>query len=198
MNRDFRAELAKQLRFLEASCAEFDRGNEDEGVRIATALAIIFHNSGSSKSLLAHLNATRIQLLSTSSQLTHAIIGNLTTLNIDVATAEARFHPKRDSGLRKYLRFGIWWDHEMIFLKESQKICRRHLVLAARNKDGGAHVDAYLDPDYEWLVDGAGWGMTHSRGDIVIQEWTFRSAHLASIRQIGHEVLNTPSIEFLL
>ena len=152
MKRDFSSELTKQLRFLTTSCAEYDRGNQDEGVRIAVILAVLFHDTGKSQSLLAHLKLKRIRLLSTSSMMTFAGIGNLTTLKIDVATGDAQFYPNLGASLKRFVPFDAWWNHEMIFRKESQNVCRRHLVLAARNKDGGAHVDSCLEPSYEWLV----------------------------------------------
>jgi len=195
MKRDFAKELTKQLGFLANSCEAFDGGNEDEGVRIAATLAVILYDSGKSQSLLTHLNLKRIHLVSTSSMTTYAAIGNLTSLKIDVATTEARFFPKLDAGPKRDVPFEAWWKREMIFLNKRQKICRRDLVIAARNKDGGAHVDAVLEPAYEWVADGAGLAMSQERAGLVLREWTFQSAHLASLRQIGYEVLNSPSLE---
>ena len=195
MARDFKRELEKQLRFLATSCAEFDGGNEDEGVRIATTLAVILHDSRTSQSLLTHLKLKRVRLLSTSSMMQYAIIGNLTSLSIDVGTTAAQFSPKLENTSRRLIPFEAWWNREMIFLRENRKITRRDLVLGARNKDGGAHVDADLSPEYEWMANGAGWKMTQQREGTIIREWSFYSAHLASLRQIGFEVLNSPALE---
>ena len=62
---DFKAQLRRQLQFLKASSAAFDAGFHDEAVRIATVVRLLVHQTKSSTSLLKHLNATTINLLST-------------------------------------------------------------------------------------------------------------------------------------
>ena len=57
---DFKAHLAKQLRFLERSCKSYDAGFTDEAVRIATVIRVIIHQTGTSTPLLKHLGATTI------------------------------------------------------------------------------------------------------------------------------------------
>ncbi|MDQ3260301.1 MAG: hypothetical protein M3Q00_05865 [Pseudomonadota bacterium] len=64
MALDFRNHLRRQLGFLKRSSESFDRDNRDEAVRIATTIRILIHNTQSSVSLLKHMNATTISLLS--------------------------------------------------------------------------------------------------------------------------------------
>ena len=73
------------------------------------------------------------------------------------------------------------------------KLNRRELVLAAVNKDGGAHVSHALDPKYEDLVNGAGSKMTLNlpSGD---EDIPFRYGHLSALRQMGYEVLHSPDL----
>jgi hypothetical protein len=62
---DFKEHLKKQLRFLKTSCEEYDAGDKDESVRIATTLRILFHQTSKSTSLISHLKSPYIKLLST-------------------------------------------------------------------------------------------------------------------------------------
>lgn len=195
--RDFHAELAKQLRFLKTSCRQFDEGDVDEGVRIASISANLFHDGGSkSQSLLSHLGVKKtIKLISTSTMLTHAAIGNLTSVNIHFDTLEAEFLPNLDNAPKKLLPFKVWWDQQMIFrLETGENVTRRDLVLWARNRDGGGHIDKDLDPRYEKLMAGVGMGMTIERNGKTLHQVPFRFAHLAALRQIGYETLISPPL----
>ncbi len=62
---DFVEHLRRQLGFLELSCASYDAGHRDEAIRIATTIRVLTHNTKASTSLLKHLNATTMNLLST-------------------------------------------------------------------------------------------------------------------------------------
>jgi hypothetical protein len=50
------SELQKQIRFLNNSSKLFDEGEEDEAVRLATTIRVLFHDTYSSTSLLKQLN----------------------------------------------------------------------------------------------------------------------------------------------
>jgi hypothetical protein len=58
--------LNEQLRFIQRSCEAFDQGAEDEAIRIATSLRIIFHNTKMSVSLVTHLGLGGKKILSSS------------------------------------------------------------------------------------------------------------------------------------
>jgi len=64
--KDFEKKLDQQLKFLKASISAFDQGDEDEAIRIATILRVLFHDTRNSESLLKHLllknRSTSIQL----------------------------------------------------------------------------------------------------------------------------------------
>jgi len=88
-----------------------------------------------------------------------------------------------------------WWDGEVVYFGAGRKIYRRQLVLAACNKDGGAHVDADIPADYRWIREGTGFAFTVERSDGQKKENVLPAPHLACLRQIAHEVFNSP--EFL-
>ena len=49
-----------------------------------------------------------------------------------------------------------WWRQIIYVVRQGSILRRRDLVLAASNKDGGAHVDANLTPEYETLATTCG------------------------------------------
>ena len=73
------------------------------------------------------------------------------------------------------------------------RLTRKDLVLAAANKDGGAHVDSILDPGYEMVLSGAGWLMTTREGGLV-KNFAFKHGHVSALRQMGYEILNSPDV----
>lgn len=196
--QDFKEQLRKQIDFLRTSCDLYDAGKKDEAIRIANALRIIFHDTRSSTSLLKHLNAGAIRLLSTCEDIraNAQFWANLTDIELDPAHGRAEFRPKlaTDRSKRPVGRYR-WWSDEIIYLIVPHKIKlnRRDLVLGAANKDGGAHVDQHLAPDYEAILEGAGWMMTTYENEVV-RNIPFKYGHLAALRQIGYEVLDSPDI----
>ncbi|WP_267426300.1 hypothetical protein [Methylobacterium sp. GC_Met_2] len=52
---DFEAQLDRQINFLRRSCADFDKGESDEAIRISLAIRVLVHDTHQSTSLLKHL-----------------------------------------------------------------------------------------------------------------------------------------------
>ncbi len=52
----------------------------------------------------------------------------------------------------RYMPVGDWW-RQTLYVKGSVRLTRQDVVLAAADKDGGAHVDAKLTPNYESLMN---------------------------------------------
>ena len=70
-------------------------------------------------------------------------------------------------------------------------LTRKDVVLTAADRDGGAHVDSRLTPEYERLAaDGALGSLV--RSDSV--EIPITNGHLMALRQIGYEVLHSPDL----
>jgi hypothetical protein len=162
---NFAEQLAKQLRFLETSCREYDAGNQDEAIRLATVLRVIFHNTAASTSLLLHLGATGINMLSTCGK-------------------RQSDHPR-----------GYWQGFvEVVFAAMGHKIKRNRLILDAANKDGGAHVDASLPADYRWMIEGTDFKFAVEKSNGVMKEAALPAPHLACLRQIAYEVFGSPDL----
>jgi hypothetical protein len=197
---NFGRQLAKQLRFLESSCREYDLGNVDEGVRIATALRVVFHTTGASTSLLMHLGATGVNVLSTAGKRvsTHpqGFWPALIQMVYDVEHNTLRCNPTFGirSAAHRFIPATAWWDGELVFFSAGKRFKRKPLVLHAANKDGGAHVDHSLPEDYAWLLNGAdvAFGITTPDGREMMNK--LPNPHLAYLRQMAYEVLQSPAL----
>jgi len=187
--------LKKQLGFLERSCQSYDNGYIDEGVRIATIIRVLIHDTNASTSLLKHLNATTINLLSTTFEPSSDTVSFVGMGMMKVGGDESSYFPQLGNGpINDSIPVSSWWDQVVMVLGKEQRITRKKIVLAAANKDGGAHVDKKLTKDYEALSkDGAtGYILYISEGKPV--EFPIENAHLVSLRQMAYEVLNSPDL----
>ena len=192
---DFRSHLRKQLGFLERSCASYDAGFHDEAIRIATTVRVLIHNTKNSTSLLKHLNATTIKLLATAEEPSAQTVMYIGLGMKRIFPGKAEYFPQLGDGppINQFLPVSKWWD-QVVMVLHSVRISRRGIVLAAANKDGGAHVDSKLSAEYEALAkDGAvGSFIYQTQGSRV--STPIQNAHLVSLRQLGHELLHSPEL----
>ena len=186
--------LKEQLAFIGRSCSAFDQGMEEEAIRIAAALRIIFHDAGRSVSLLAHLGLHDGRMLSSARG--HGDFKDYLSIQINLGSSTpAAMTPMLGRRFTK-LSINQWWKHEPVFVHAGERYPRRRIILSVANKDGGAHVDAELENYYEVLCAGEyAIGIT---GDLQYpgappfpQGVTHfpKNAHLALIRQFAHETL---------
>lgn len=192
-------QLHKQLGFLTRSCESFDAGFHDEAIRIAVSIRVLVHDTRSSSSLLAQLGAKSL-LLRSSCPLINAktlmFAGGLSSARVSIDNGrlkEATYVPNLDSLSRRatFLPVEDWWNQCVYRISEGD-VTRRHIVLGAVNKDGGAHVDPNLTREYEALCKGI-----FSVGFATPQEsidTSLPNSHLTDLRQMGHELLNSPDL----
>ena len=147
---DFRRHLKKQLGFLERSCASYDAGHKDEAIRITTTIRAFIHNTKSSTSLLKHLNATTINLLSTTPEPSAQTASFIGLGMMRIGGGKSEYFPQLGDGppVNQSVPVSKWWD-QIVMVLNGQRISRRDIVLAAANRDGGAHVDSKLTAEYE-------------------------------------------------
>ncbi len=193
-------ELAEPLQRLEAACARYDAGNRAEAITIARALRAIFHPGPESTSLARRLAARHPRMLSTASKLPKGRRERhwpgLISWSLNPAASLFECAPKLDATRKEHRDVSLtyWWGEEPIYQSGSQKIRRRDLVLLAANQGGGDRVDPKLPGSYSWLVDGSGWKMTIYPERGPEREVLLHHGDLASLRQIGHEVLHSPEL----
>lgn len=199
--RDFKAQLRRQLGFIRRSAAAWDSGCHDEAIRIATAIRVLIHDKGhSSTSLLTHLGAKKIRLLSTRNPIpletfpenargTMLLMGG-GMLAFDVVMNTREVYPSlHRARSREELTAEEWWKQPVTGAL-ARILSRRDLVLSASNKDGGAHVDAVLDAGYEDIVS----LVFHRAPPNPDGPKPRHDLHLLVIRQFAYELMNSPAL----
>lgn len=197
-----REELAKQLRFLERSAKAYDEGDEEEAVRLATVMRVLFHDTVHPKtgkpnsiSLMTHLAMRDGTMLATPGTKL-ADWRDFLSVRIDLTSpTPSSLLPRLDLELVE-VPFATWWDTDAV--RADAAVSRRRLVTSAANKDGGAHVDPKLDRFYEGLMKGS-WSvgitgnLTYDGPPPFEQGVTLYppNGHLALLRQFAFEVLST-------
>ncbi len=196
---DFRSHLARQLTFLRRSCEAYDAGAVDEAIRMATIIRVLIHNTKASTSLLKHLNATTINLLSTTEGATPNTVMYWGLGTMQLGSGSCKYFASLGAGpIKKLIPVSQWWDQVVFVLNPQTRLSRRKIILSAANQDGGAHVDANLSREYEALsVDGAVGHFTYGLGSRVINE-PITDAHFVAIRQMAYELLHSPELNALL
>jgi hypothetical protein len=201
--RDFEAHLASQLGFLERSARGFDEGHTDEALRIATALRVIFRQTPKTTSLLTHLGAPNVLIRSTVPD-TNSMFPGMPPLEemedvyfVSMATPtisdKGELRPKlEEQDSDRMIPADKWWDE--VFSCFDRKSHRRSgLVLAACEKDGGAHVDADLPAGYAAIKAPGAIGTIYYGGG-----WNeIENAHLVFLRSMAFEVLHSPELRKL-
>jgi hypothetical protein len=186
--------LREQLRFMERSCHAFDQGAEDEAIRLATPLRIIFHNTTTSTSLVTHLKLGAKKMLSSSRG--HGDWKDYLSLQINLSSSQpVKALPLLGTQFKE-LSIDQWWRQEPVFVHLGKSHPRRKIILSVANKDGGAHVDEQLEEYYEYLCAGEyAIGITGNleyKGEPPFPQGVTlypNNAHLVLIRQFAHETL---------
>jgi hypothetical protein len=194
---DFRAALKRQINFLASSCQGFDAGFHDEAIRIAQCIRVLLHDTRNQTSVLTHLNAKGIALTSTCLDIAAEMRPGARALVFNgmgrFATGpDARYFPKLGNGRFRYdLPVDRWWMQTVFILDPDTWVSRRDIVLSAADKDGGSHVDAALTPTYLRLVESGDLGFfVDERGT----QTNISGHHYVALRQMGHEVLDSPAL----
>src|SRR5687768_15612162 len=178
----FQHELKKQLSFIENSCMAYDQGQVNEAIRIATSLRILLHDTALSISLLTHLDAKDIRLLST------CRVGEIkpNTIFFDGLAGFSLGGPKPKLGNSSSaisMPVKGWWEQFVIARGPAFVLSRKIIVLTAANKDGGAHVDDELPEEYLQLIRGVYEKISVGEPEFVSDH------HLLYLRQMGYEIL---------
>src|SRR5438128_453345 len=145
---DFIEQLREHLEFLKRSCRDFDAGHYGEGRRMAVSLRVLFHDTNHSTSLLTHLGIKGSARLVSTFEIGHKR-GGPGVLSVFIPVwvdgTGRRQPPLDDSARRDLIPANEWWNE--VIMSTNYRLCRKDVILAAANQDGGAHVDANPDPE---------------------------------------------------
>jgi hypothetical protein len=198
---DFQRQLAKQIGFLERSCKAYDHGYIDESIRIATVIRVLIHDTPRSTSLLRHLNATHIDLVSTiePKKIPAGGAASFAMGSYTMGSAGSTWHPVAQDSPRYQLPVHEWWI-QLVFGDMKHYLSRKNIVLAAANKDGGAHVDSDLTPAYAALAQSGSVGIFGfgRRNDPAHVEVPIEDGHLGYLRAFGYELLSSRELHNLI
>jgi len=191
-NEELKKHLQDQLGFLKASCELYDQGNHAEGKRIALALRLLLHDTTNSISLAQQLGIKNQNFLSTCCQLfddQNVAISQKGLISAFMGADPSEFYIPLDQATDKNeLEFNDWWNEIVLIDQERNKFSRKDLVLTIANQDGGAHIDPNLESKYAQLSRKNSLGMMTQKDG----HWeAIKTPELATVRQIGHEVLKT-------
>jgi hypothetical protein len=173
MNDNFVEQLDKQLRDIETFAREYDEGNKDAAIKIATSLREIFHHTAQSTSLLAHLRGRFIRLLTSVEKPPYPQDSYLPMAEIEGKFQFPAIHvgaqpvtivepPKYRAMLeRKKLTRQVqapdWWGNEPAIIQGGKKATRKVIALWASGAAGleikshGAYIAALRQMAYEVL-----------------------------------------------
>ncbi len=200
MAKDFVAELKKQMNFIHRSSLLYDQGFQDESIRIAVNIRVLFHQTAKSTSLLTHLGNPPIKLASTAQKSKPTRPGAI--FLFDFCTTQLgndgskRSLPKlAPEHINEALAVDEWWN-QVIHSWSGHPITRKTLVLGAANQDGGAHVDVDLQENYASSRDD-GWRFGKRDDPTFVGDYV-HDHHLVCIRQIAFELLNSPELIALM
>jgi hypothetical protein len=206
-NDELLDELRKQFELLKSACNLYDAGDGLQVLNVAARLRVILNPPNS---LINKLHLQRqLNLRDTSTHRLdpdrHMCIANV---GVEISHGDcARWVPLLDGWppghpVQQPQRFGIWWNEPIMprsvqdGLDRTPRYSRRDLVLGVANKDGGTHVDN-RDVDYDSLTRDS-FSM-----EVAFKDTKGQSEFMpiignpvdAAVRQIGHEVLVTLSLD---
>ena len=182
--------LIRQLDFIKRSCDSYDSGFHDEAIRIAQTIRVLLHDTKASTSLLALMQKKNIKLLTTCKD--DPLPDSLVMMDcVSVMTIDGIKPCLSESGFAKEIPIDEWWRQVVLVTGPKQKHSRQSIILATANKDGGAHIDENITPDFKTLKAGF-WTFEHGTSSKELTDY-----HFFAIRQFGYEIINSQQLSAL-
>ena len=166
--------LQQQLKNIDILCNDYDSGNEKVIHLIAEKIALIFHNSNQSKSLLNQLKLTHLDFLCSSERYDSKSLTNfIGLLKLEHHTEKGWTYLAR---LHKFelvkVSYENWWNNKKVMIDSDGNAFTRAKIIKS-----AAHNDPLL-------LDTSGWKITDANGNK-----TTINPIPETIRQIAFEVL---------
>lgn len=191
--QDFSEQLKRQLAFLRNSAAAYDAGHVEEAVRIGVAIRVLLHDTKASKSLLNQMGMKdSLQLVSTATTFPDHLLVNMDFVEFmgGMTFGNDLTYDPVPSGTPT-IPCLEWWT-QPVFLRDKVTYSRRDVVLAAANKDGGAHVDT---PDAKLLALHEGfWMRTSTAADGTPSTTPLVNNHFRMLRRFADELLSSQEL----
>jgi hypothetical protein len=202
--REIQSALAEQLRLLGKRCRDFDEGDWGEAVEIAVRLRVILNPGGKSKpSVVQSLGAEKVPLLSTCEPIPeHALWANGGLYTHGFKKDEQGLHynlfPRLGNGhYRAEIPAHKWWNQVVDIPSDGHKrvpLTRKDVIATTANEGGGAHVAALASDRYDVISQPGGIVTITVGSEDEVEEVPIGGVHLAMLRQMAYEVLNSPKL----
>lgn len=197
MNDFAEKSLQRQLQFIAASCAAYDVGQEHESLRVAVALRVIFHDTGSSTSILKQLGVKEsIQLLSIAPEIVVQVPADATFAVAYPVIFGDFIRPNLEANRANDLLDVSQWLEQRVMLNKGMWLTRNDIILKAANEDGGAHVDP--QPSNKTQAMKTPWLIREVEQAGQKKQEPLTDNHFPILRAMGHEVLSSPELMTLL
>jgi hypothetical protein len=154
--------LEEQCHLLRKSVADFSSGDLTEAVRMAVAIRVLVHETGSQKPLLKQLDANYLQLVILDEKpkpkenlppgVKSAVIMSI-PVGVQISNKGVFFNPKLTVETYAPSILGSWWTRPSLILPGLGGFSRKEIVLGLADKEGGAHVDINLSRRYRQLIE---------------------------------------------
>jgi len=183
------------IRRIRNLCADFDSKDLLDPGSIALQLRLLFVDSSSrtgGRSVMNLMGVTNNQkILSTVPQrIFERTISSIGFLGLRISEGEPSWYaPVGDTKGAQNLLTTEKWLEEPIFKTGLITFSRLKLIKVIANKEGGAHLDPNIDPEYYEIARANGAGWTFFLGDG--QEIPLGDPFPAMLRQLCYEVLVT-------
>lgn len=189
-SQDLVEQLRRQIVFLKNSTSLYDEGCKEEALRIAVAMRVLFHDTKYSISLFQQLgNKDAIQIVTTAKSVPVESVYEIDfgELMGGVTIGESwEYDPIQEGALT--ISGADWWN-EPVFIRNGRLISRKQIVLAAANKDGGAHVG---EPDDDLRAGQEGfWISTRVQHDGRTVSGPMVNNHFRMLRRFAEELLKS-------
>lgn len=177
MNKaDLITELENHLAEIENLCREYDAGDEDVTTLIAEKIVPIFQSNDQSKSLLAQLKLSHIQLNCSSETYQPKSVNNFIGLLALVHKKQAgwTYVPKLEKSVLVKVSVDNWWHNKKVIVdSNSVAYSRAKIVKGLAGQDQVA-------------IDTSGWNLKDVQGN-----HKTISPLPATVRQIAYELIQT-------
>jgi hypothetical protein len=202
---DKRAMLREQILLLNSYADSYDAGQRAFAKPMAASLRLLIHHHRNSISLLHQLGLRQgrffavVKKVSTKNLLTECnlLVTHFTGNRAHYVAWTAPLD------LRQRLSFPEWWSAPVLKGHSGITMCRRDVITAVADMDGGAHVDPSLEKVYHLFRTGEliGWGVVKNEmgiGFLVpmadsepVNGEIMAEPQYACVRTITHEFLLT-------
>ena len=180
-NFELTADLKKQHDILQKSCEDYDSGDQDKALNIATCLSLLLHDTKDLSALYFQLGYQKYPYLSRVSQYLPEDLNSYSGLVESRMTAgePSKYMPKIDkSTLEKTIMFDDWW-HEVVIDDLNNLYSRKDIILNLENKVDSNITDSSTLNTIDWCT-GSG-----------EEQVDYNKILCATVRTIAQEVLDS-------